>query len=71
MAIDTARALRKAMFNCNEMSPSELCKRYGCGKANISNMRTDGVKNLDIIEKLCGILNIEVSEFIKLGEGDE
>ena len=68
--VDTAKALRVAMFNNNEMTPSELGKVYGCGKANMSVMRNSGVRNMDAIEKLCGIFNIKVSEFMALGEAD-
>ena len=66
--VDTARALRIAMFNNNEMTAAQLCDVYGCGKANMSIMRTSGPSNLETIEKLCKIFGIKVSEFIALGE---
>ena len=66
--VDTAKALRIAMFNNNEMTSMQLCDVYGCGKANMSIMRKSGVKNLEVIEKLCGIFGIKVSEFMALGE---
>jgi len=59
------------MFNNNEMTPTELCDAYGCGKANMSIMRRSGVKNIESVEKLCEIFGIKVSEFMKLGEADE
>ena len=70
LMVDTAKALRIAMFNNNEMTPTRLCKAYGCGKANMSIMRNSGVKNLDAIEKLCEIFGIKVSDFMLLGESN-
>ena len=71
MMVDTAKSLRIAMFNHNEMTSKQLCDVYGCGKANMSLMRKDGVRSLDAIERLCEIFEIKVSEFMKLGEQDE
>ena len=68
MTVDTAKALRKAMFNANEMTSKELMDRYECTKSHVSQMRTEGVKSMEAICRLSAIFEIRPSEFIAMGE---
>jgi len=63
-----ARALRVAMFKYGELTGVQFAEKYGCSKAYTSMVRKHGADSLKTVEKLADVFNLQVMDFLALGD---
>lgn len=69
MSINLGKSIKVALAQ-NEMKRTELAETMEVSKQQVSNWIRSGTMNLSTLVTICAVLNMPVSEFIALGEGD-
>ncbi len=69
--IDIGKAIRRAMFDADEMSAETLARKYGCTVQYASELRRHGPKTIEGIAKCADIFNIKPSELVKKAESSD